>query len=129
VAPVFFTVTAGADGYAVAQTSEGKPVGSPGLPAVAADDAVVLWGPGFGPTNPPLPSGVVLTAPAPLADVSKLRVTIGGREAAVEFAGSTIANVYLINVRVPPGLTPGDQALAATFAGAETPPGVLLRPR
>ena len=128
-APSFFTLAAGGFRYAVAQTADGAPIGSPGRPAVAAGDVIVLWGSGFGPTNPPLTSGVVLAEPAPLADASTLRVTIGGREAVVRFAGSTIAGVYQINVVVPAGLAEGDQPLAATLAGAETQQAVLLRSR
>ena len=72
---------------------------------------------------------MVLTEAAPLADPGRLRVTVGGREAAVQYAGSTIAGVYQVNVQLPADLASGDQPLAATLGPARTQSVVLLRVR
>lgn len=111
-APAFFTLTVSGRQYAVAQT---------------VGDAIVLWGSGFGPTTPPVQSGFVLSQPAPLADPSRLQVTIGGKPATILYAGMTIAGVYQINVVVPADLSSGDQPLVATLGTSTSQPGVLIR--
>ena len=89
-------------------------------------ETVVLWGSGFGPTTPPMASGVVLSAPLPLENGSGLAVTIGGRPAQVEYVGMTVAGVYQINVRVPEDLADGDHEVAAALGGLQTQSGAYL---
>jgi|GEM_PF-712064 len=115
--------------YAAAQHAGGAPVipnslvpgGSPARPG----EEIVLWGSGFGLTDPPVTSGFILPAPAPLANTATLSVTIGGAPAAVHYAGMTIAGVYQINVVVP-DVADGDQPLVVSFAGKTTQPGVYI---
>jgi len=48
-------------------------------------EVILLYGTGFGSTNPPLPSAQLVTMPAVLAN--SVQVTIGGLPAHVAYAG------------------------------------------
>jgi phosphatidylinositol-3-phosphatase len=77
-------------------------------------EVILLYGTGFGPTNPAVPSGMVFSGAAKLTD--KIAVTIGGVPAKVQFAGVTGVGLYQLNVVVPP-LPDGDQKVIATIGG------------
>jgi uncharacterized protein (TIGR03437 family) len=83
-----------------------------------------LYGVGFGPANPPQPSGQLVTTAAPLAN--DVQIAIGGQTASVAFAGLVESGLYQFNVTVPTGLPSGDAAVAATIGGVSTQTGVLL---
>jgi uncharacterized protein (TIGR03437 family) len=68
-------------------------------------EIIVLYGNGFGPTNPPVTKGQLVTTAAPL--VTTPNVTIGGLPAEVQFAGLSATGLYQFNVVVPTGLTRG----------------------
>ena len=90
---------------------------------VAVGETVVLFGVGFGPTNPPVRAGAVFSGNAPT--VNPVTVTVGGVPATVTFAGITAAGLYQLNVVVP-GVSSGDQAVLATVSGLQTQTGVVL---
>ncbi len=96
------------------------PVGAFAYPThpVAPGDALVLYGVGFGPTNPPVPAGQPFSSAAPT--VNPVTVTIGGVQAPVVFSGIVGAGLYQINVTVPDGLASGDQPVRATVSGLQT---------
>jgi uncharacterized protein (TIGR03437 family) len=127
LAPAFFTLGGGA--YVAALHTDYSLVGAPGLlPGVVTQPArpnetIVLYGTGFGPTNPPLPAGQLVTAAAPLPDLPQIR--IGGIAAAVAFAGLVGPGLYQFNVTVP-NLPNGDAAVLATIGGAATQTGVSV---
>jgi uncharacterized protein (TIGR03437 family) len=105
-------------------------LGPPGLfstatttPA-AAGETVILYGVGFGPTNPATPTGQTLAAAQPLAN--PVTMTIGGVPVTPSFAGLSSSGLYQFNVTVPSGLTTGDAALVATINGIPTQMGVVL---
>jgi uncharacterized protein (TIGR03437 family) len=83
-----------------------------------------LYGTGFGPTNPAVTSGLVVTKAAQTID--KVSITIGGMDAEVQFAGITGAGLYQINAKVPANLTTGDQKIVATVNGLQTPDGAFV---
>jgi len=83
-----------------------------------------LYGTGFGPTNPAVKAGLVVTSAAPTVD--KVTITIGGLDAVVQFAGITGAGLYQINAVVPLTLTTGDQKIVATVNGLQTPDGAFV---
>jgi uncharacterized protein (TIGR03437 family) len=83
-----------------------------------------LYGTGFGPTNPAVKSGLVVTSSAQTID--KVSITIGGLDAPVQFAGITGAGLYQINAVVPLSLTTGDQPIVATVNGLKTPDGAFI---
>ena len=86
-------------------------------------ETVVLFGVGFGPTNPLVRAGAVFSGAAPT--VNPVTVTVGGVPATVTFAGITSAGLYQLNVVVP-GVSSGDQAVVATANGVQTQMGVVL---
>ena len=60
-------------------------------------DTIVLWGTGFGPTNPGLTAGEVVTNAAPLLNPVKIR--IGQATAELNYVGVTGVGVYQFNVQ------------------------------
>jgi uncharacterized protein (TIGR03437 family) len=94
-------------------------------PALPGEE-VALWGTGFGPTAEQLPPGQVPAKVYPLASLADLRVTIGGREARVTFAGVTGPGLYQINVVTPADLGDGDHAVFAEIGGKKTQNNALL---
>ena len=121
VSPAFFLFTAK---YPAAVHANGVSVGKAGLIAGAnfapakPGEIILLFGTGFGPTNPPLPAGKLVTAAAPLANA--VTVTIGGKPAKVDFAGLSGSGLDQLNVTIPAGMPDGDAALAATVSGSST---------
>jgi len=89
--------------------------------AVKAGEAVVIYATGLGATNPPVATGQAAPAVPPLALVTTpVKVTIGGVDAAVEFAGLApgFVGLYQVNARVPAGVTAGNAvALVLTQNG------------
>ncbi len=81
-------------------------------------EVVELYGVGFGPTNPPIESGIGFGFAAPT--VSPVAVTIGGVAATVQFSGLVSPGLYQLNVVVPSGLVSGDQVVQASVGGAST---------
>ncbi len=91
---------------------------------VKAGETLVLYGVGFGPTTPHVPAGQPFSGAAPTT--TPVTVTIGGVPAIVAFSGLTMAGLYQINLTVPQGTGSGDQALAATVNGVQTPTGPVV---
>jgi uncharacterized protein (TIGR03437 family) len=123
-APAFFRFT---DQYVAAVHADGVYVGKSDLfgGAVVARPAtpgevILLFGTGFGRTNPAVASGSLVTVVAPLFDPTKLHMQIGGQNVAVAFAGLVSPGLYQFNVTVPQ-LADGDQEVLADIGGASTP--------
>ncbi len=91
---------------------------------VQAGEVLVLYGVGFGPTDPPVVSGRAFSGAAPTT--SLVTITIGGVAANVLFSGITSAGLYQLNVVVPNGAGSGDRLLQATVGGARTPDNVYV---
>jgi uncharacterized protein (TIGR03437 family) len=103
------------------------PTGSSlGYPTVAAraGDTVELFGVGFGPTTPPVPSGQPYSGAAPATN--PVQLMIGGTAVSPIFAGLSSAGLYQINLTIPAGLGTGDVKLTATVAGVQTQSGVVI---
>jgi uncharacterized protein (TIGR03437 family) len=81
-------------------------------------ETIVLYGNGFGVTNPAAPNGQLITTALPLATMPT--VTIGGANAQVLFAGLSGVGLYQINVVVPNGVAAGDAAVVAQAAGMQS---------
>jgi uncharacterized protein (TIGR03437 family) len=126
-APAFLTF----DGtHAAALHADYSPIGAPNLLSGAVTtpaqpgETILLYGVGFGPANPPQPSGQLVTAATPLANT--VQIAIGGQPASVAYSGLVGSGLYQFNVMVPNGLPNGDAAVAATIGGVSTQMGVLL---
>jgi len=129
VAPAFFTYLG--TNYALASRLPdyallGDPVVVPGTVAAKPGDTLVLWGTGFGATNPAVPAGTTVTgAPAVLTGPT---VTVGGIAAqvlsAVLTAGS--AGVYQVTIQLPATVPTGAVAVQASVGGVQTQAGPLL---
>ncbi len=124
--PAFFTF----DGtHVAAQNLSYVDIGSPGLiPGVTTvpatpGETIILYATGFGPTNPALPTGQLVTTPAALANTAQ--AAIGGVTAPVTFAGLIAPGLYQLNVTVP-SVPNGDAALSATVGGVSTQTGVVV---
>jgi uncharacterized protein (TIGR03437 family) len=103
--------------FTVSQSGTGQGVVLDGLNnlvdsshAVKAGEVVVIYATGLGATNPAVATGQAAPAVPPLALVTTpVKVTIGGVEAAVEFAGLApgFVGLHQVNARVPAGVSPG----------------------
>jgi uncharacterized protein (TIGR03118 family) len=126
--PAFFTFAGGK--YVAATHADGSLSAPAGLisgatttPAVGGE-TLVLYANGFGATEQAIPNGQLITTPLPLA--VKPTVTIGGASAEVVFAGLSAAGLYQLNVVVPGGLAPGDNAVVAQVGPVATQPNVFV---
>ena len=88
-------------------------------------ETILIFGTGFGPTNPATPAGQVVSGAPPLADLTQLKVTIGGVVATVAYAGITYVGEYQLNVVVP-ALPDGDRTIVASIGGASTQSGLSI---
>lgn len=97
----------------------------PGAIPAAPNEVVILYGTGFGLLGPEL-AGELAAAPAELAGVT---VRMGDQTVTPDYAGfspGSITGLFQINVRVP-ATAHGDVPVAASVAGQQTQPGVILR--
>jgi len=106
--------------YSYVGTATSVPAGTPAQPG----ETIILWGNGFGATNPPAVNGQVQSGAAPLVQVPTIQ--FNGANGTVLFGGLTGTGLYQFNVTVPTGLPSGDAAVAATIGGVSTQTGVLL---
>lgn len=115
--PGLFAFANGTDIAAV--HPDGAVVAAPGtFPGVESRPAlpgeiVSLYGTGFGPTDPVVPSGEIYSGAAPLAPLRGLKIRIGGKEAEVQFGGLSAAGLHQFNVVIPVGLAPGRHRVEA----------------
>jgi uncharacterized protein (TIGR03437 family) len=126
--PALFTIDNGA--YVAALHADYTLVGNanllPGVTTLPAQpgETILLYGTGFGPTNPPLLTDQLVATPSPLANT--VQVTIGGVAATVVYAGLVESGLYQLNVTVPASLTSGNAAVVATVGGLSTQSGVAI---
>jgi uncharacterized protein (TIGR03437 family) len=93
--------------------------------AAKAGDSVVLFGVGFGPTNPQVPAGKPYSGSAPTTNTVQLQ--INNMTVLPAFTGLTSAGLYQINlVQIPANLGSGDVPLRATVGGVQTPAGIVI---
>ena len=122
-APGLFPVVAHADFSLVGR---GELEGS--TPA-RAGETVILFGTGFGPTDPPVVEGLLPTFIAPI--VLPHRIFLNGSELPPEatyYIGQApgLAGLQQINLTLPVALEAGDHEVIVEVAGAASQPGVLI---
>ena len=99
----------------------------PGNPA-HANDVVVMYCESLGDVNPAVPAGTAAPGSPPAMTANPVTVTIGGVDAAVQFAGLApgFAGLYQLNVVVPGGVAAGDAVpVVVSVAGQASPPVTL----
>jgi uncharacterized protein (TIGR03437 family) len=119
-APAFFLYPGTT--YAIASRLPGYvPVGTPSAPAKPGD-TVVLWGTGFGATNPAVSAGVVVSG-TPMATTPT--VTVGGVAVPVMNALLTAGSVglYQITIQLPANVPTGAVEVQASVSGAQRSSG------
>ena len=101
----------------------------PGFPTVAAKpgDVLILWGTGFGPTNPAAPPGIPVPADK-VYSTNTVTVTVNGVAATVYGAALApgYAGLYQVAIQVPPSLPDGDWPIVASIGGVQSPSTVVL---
>jgi uncharacterized protein (TIGR03437 family) len=119
-APAFFM--SGNTSYAAAQHADYTLVDAahPAQPG----ETIMIYGTGFGPTNPAVDTGQLVTTAEPLAN--PVQISIGGINTNASFAGLVEAGLYQFNVPVPAGLASGDAGFTAMISGAQTQTGVSI---
>jgi protocatechuate 3,4-dioxygenase beta subunit len=116
--------------YVAAVHANGSYVGPAGLfeglptTPVRQGETVILFGTGFGPTNPAVSPGEVFQGAAPLSNFVTIR--IGALPADVVFSGLSAAGLYQFNVKIP-NVADGDHDVVATVGGARTQPLARIR--
>jgi uncharacterized protein (TIGR03437 family) len=129
-APGFFTFDVQGGRYPAAVNGDGSYLGPPGLfgavlqtkPAKPGS-TILLFGTGFGPTNPPVPADRVFSGAAPITD--PVNITIGNQTAQVLFAGLSSNGLYQFNVVVP-NLPNGEHEIVAAISGVRTQPNIVV---
>jgi uncharacterized protein (TIGR03118 family) len=127
VAPAFFLQGDGT--HIVATHANGTLVGptstTTGATPAAPGETIVLYGTGFGVTNPAAPEGKLITTALPL--VTLPTITIGGTAAAPPaFGGLIYAGLYQINVTVPTSTASGDVPVVALVGTTASPSGAVI---
>jgi uncharacterized protein (TIGR03437 family) len=89
-------------------------------------DLVVLWGTGFGVTNPSMPFGTVVSG-APATATLPI-VTVGGAQVPVVSSVLTTGTVglYQITIQLPANVPTGTPTVQASIGGATTQSGATL---
>jgi len=127
-APAMFMFSPLGGKYVAAVRSDGQYLGPtnlyPGLTVPAkAGDVILLYGTGFGPTNPTTNFAQTFSGAPPTANT--VTCTIGGVPATVQFAGLVAPGEYQFNILVPTVPT-GDNLVVLKVSGVSTQPNAYL---
>ena len=129
-APALFEFPGGK--YAIGEHADGSLLAGPalvrqGIPGTAAHvgETIVLFGTGFGTTQPPISATALVTAPLPLADPGEFSLRIGGADATIAYAGLISPGLYQFNVVVPL-VAAGDQPVVAELRGLLSQSSLLI---
>ncbi len=134
--PAFFTFFSNGRNIAAQHSNFdllGDPNVIPGGRPAAPGDIVLLYGTGFGVTEPVWQAGEIPPQRAPLRD--RFSVTIGGttlRPEDILYAGlspGSITGLYQFNVRIPPSTPDGDVPVVIEIGGLRTQSGATIRVR
>jgi len=109
--PGIFTLdqSGSGQGHIYRALSDGSQRLADGPNAAAAGEVLVIYCNGLGLTNPPVSAGAAAPSSPLAVTANPVTVTIGGRNAAIAFAGLApgFTGLYQINAVVPTGITPG----------------------
>jgi uncharacterized protein (TIGR03437 family) len=128
VIPGIFTLNGSGSGQAAAINAKTGAVNGAGAPAKVGD-FISLYITGAGQTNPGGSDGAINAAPLPLP-IAAVKVTIGGKDATVNFAGGApglVAGVIQVNAQIPSGITLGNAVPVIVQVGtSNSQPGVTV---
>ena len=88
---------------------------------------LILWGTGFGPTDPPVAAGIPVPGDK-IHNTNPVTIKLGTTDVQVFGAALSpgFAGLYQIVIQVPATLADGDYPIKATVSGASSPDGVIL---
>jgi uncharacterized protein (TIGR03437 family) len=93
-----------------------------------AGEYIILWGTGFGATNPAYPIGQLVPSSPTYYVATVPTLTLNGQP--MTYYGtalsSTFAGLYQVVAQVPSSTPPGNWPVIATVGGVSSPTGVLL---
>jgi uncharacterized protein (TIGR03437 family) len=82
-------------------------------------ETILLYGTGFGRTDPPMAEGVAIPGVLPLA--RKPQVWVADQPAEVQFAGMIAPGLFQFNIRIPVGTASGDQTVTVIADEVSSP--------
>ena len=136
LAPAFFTwagSVVGGEKYLGAVISDGTFAGKAGLlqplgvntRPVKPGEVILVFGTGFGPTNPDIAAGQVVATPSRMT--TAVQIFLGDTPAEILDTGYLIfSGEYQFNVRIPANLPDGDYKVAAQMGSARTQDNVFI---
>jgi uncharacterized protein (TIGR03437 family) len=128
VIPGIFTLNGSGAGQAAAINNKTGAVNAAASPAKTGD-YIQLYITGVGQTNPAGTDGALNAEPLPLP-IAAVTVTIGGKNATVNFAGGApglVAGVIQVNAQIPAGITTGSAVPISVQVGtSNSQPGVTI---
>ncbi len=128
VIPGIFTLNGSGAGQAAAINNKTGAVNGAASP-VKTGDFISLYITGVGQTNPTGTDGALNADPLPLP-IAPVTVTIGGKNATVNFAGGApglVAGVIQVNAQIPAGITTGSAVPISVQVGtSNSQPGVTI---
>jgi uncharacterized protein (TIGR03437 family) len=91
-------------------------------------EVIILWGTGFGPTDPTSPTGVQLPADKTYSTASPVTVTVNNTPATVFGAALApgFAALYQVAIQIPANAPDGDLPVVATINGAQSPATTVI---
>jgi uncharacterized protein (TIGR03437 family) len=132
VAPALFEFPGGkyaaavhVDGSFIASLALVQQQGLTGGTPAHVGETIVLFGTGFGATQPPISATALVTTPLPLAHPEEFSLRIGGVDATIAYAGLISPGLYQFNVVVPK-VAAGDQPVVAELRGLLSQSALLL---
>ncbi|MBM3784573.1 MAG: hypothetical protein FJW30_09460 [Acidobacteria bacterium] len=111
--------------------NEDGSVNGPGS-AASRGSIVVLFGAGFGQTNPASTAGEITPAANPPRLTAPVSVTVGGQAAQVLYAGpapGAVTGLYQFNVRLPDGVSDGELPVRVVMGATATQDGLTVSVR
>jgi uncharacterized protein (TIGR03437 family) len=96
--------------------------------AAKPGDVIILWGTGFGPTNPAAPVGIQLPSDQVFSTSTAANVTINNVPATVfgTALAPGFAALYQIAIQVPDSTPDGEWPVIVSIGGVKSPTGVVL---
>lgn len=124
--PSLFSYNVGTKNYPAAVRGDAAiigPAGTAGVVPAKTGEVILIFGTGFGPTNPVVAPGRTFSGAAPLVDQVQMR--IGGVSVTPSFAGLSGPGLNQFNVTVPQ-LANGEHRIEMTINGVSIQPDLLL---